>query len=838
MGVVSWNEINHYFIEAYCNAARAEVDMRAATNALESLRETVASIPSTVSIFDAWAAFDLQIGVAEPERFMPILVKLRKEFKKIAIQREIFRLQRAFDRDETEGCKQWQDAYMGSFNLFGWRSEFALEITEHALRVTPFPDWSLKRIRQSVKLVDQGRWAETYDWFLFLSKQDLPIEQRANMLATAAEIQLYHFLQPTKAKTLLEEAKELAANADRVRVVWGEYWLQVNQPEEARPYFEPLISETPNIVDGYVYLGDYFDAIGETSRAEELYQQAVNNVPGMVDGYRRLMRLYGRPAWFKDHQNDLLQLHTRCLGVDEDQSYSYVSLGMIYKDNQLYDQAQQQFEKAIELDPESILAHIWQGNNYLDLVMSSDHPEQQTQYYDQAQACFGKVIEIAPQALDGHWGILRLEYQRSEWQAALDASEHCLKLQPEWESYVLVGRANIYQQMGRYDDAEKDILRSLELEPDNPGALDQLSNLADTYKLSDAPQPSLRALDALKKYKKDLEEYNYQNRIGNLHFYFTEYDQAAQRYRLALEENPGDDVLHSNLALALANLKAPGKRLGELREAIHYLKRSIELNPEDSEYPPRLEALKLEQAYIRTYGEKAVAFSPVVPGIRIKVHDAIWADVLADDQINLSSATLENITAMRQRLLDRYGVGLPSILYSALDSSDDSPGKYEIHFQEIYYDHNYVEAGNRFAHLKVSPDEDPDTYTNPIPYGQWIANDDEIDATHKDQVHCYMTVSEYIIFHLERLVADHLENLVGFQEIVRLLNQCDEETSKAILEKNDELLRYWQVMIKLLGERTPLKNIQEISQAYLAIRKETEKISEIAQRLMQQFQPV
>ena len=67
MGVVSWNEINRYFIDTYCEAARAEVDMRLATNTLESLREAVFLIPAGASIFDVWATFDKHIGVADLE---------------------------------------------------------------------------------------------------------------------------------------------------------------------------------------------------------------------------------------------------------------------------------------------------------------------------------------------------------------------------------------------------------------------------------------------------------------------------------------------------------------------------------------------------------------------------------------------------------------------------------------------------------------------------------------------------------------------------------------------------------------------------------------------------
>lgn len=840
MGVVSWNEINRHFINAYCEAARAEVDMRAATNALESLREAVFSIPAGASIYNVWATFDKHIGVADLDRFMPVLVRLREEFKKIALEREIFRLNRERRGGEQEGSQAWLEAYAETFNNYGWRTRFALDITRECLRSSPFPDWSLNRILQAVDLVNQGRWAETYDWFCLLMDQDLPAHMRARMAATAAEIQLYHFLQPTKARQLLEKGDALDKDEHRLKVAWGEYWMQVGEGEKARQIFESLLSQSPDLADGFVNLGDYYDGLGETKLAEDYYNQAVGNAPGMVAGYRRLMNFYGKPSTLKDQMERLQPLLKRTLALDEDQAYSWVSLGLLYKDSLLFDQARQYFERAIREDQKSVIANIWLGYNYLaEADVTENNPERKKVLFDQARLAFARVVELAPNAIDGHWGFMRLAHQLNDWEEALAGCNRCLQIHPEWESFVLVERSDKYQRLKRFEDAEKDLLHSLEIEPINPAALDHLSVLADSYKISGVPEVSVRALDALRQYKKDLEEHTYHNRMGNIHYYFEEYPAAAERYRLALAAKEDDDVLHSNLALALERIEQPGKRLELLEEAIQHLERAIELNPKESDYQTRLEAHTIEREVIRVYGEDARKYTPEVTGIRIKVHQNIWQDVLGEDMINLSSFTLEKITAMRQRILARYGVTLPGILYSPLDDSpDDKQGRYEIYFREIPYDFNYLEPGKKFVHLKQSPELDPDSLEQYIPYGFWVNDTNEIEPAIEDQVHCVMTVSEYILFHLERLASAYLPVLVDFQEIASLLASCDEATVKAIKTSSQELLLYWQAMIALLGKRVPLVNIQEISQAYLEARKDTDQVAEITDRLALKFPPV
>mgnify|MGYP005846434591 CR=1 FL=1 len=839
MGVVPWNEINRYFIDAYCEAARAEVDMRSAANALESLREAVFSISAGASIFDVWATFDKQIGIADLDRFMPVLVKLRQEFKKIALEREVFRVNRMYSRGETEGWQAWLDAYTNTFDIYGWRTHFGLEITRQCLRSSPFPDWSLNRILQAVDLVNQGRWAETYDWFCFLMDQDLPAHLRARMAATAAEIQLYHFLQPTKARQLLERGDTYDKKEHRLKVAWGEYWMQVGEADKARQIFEDLLSQSPDSADGFVNLGDYYDNLGETDRAEDYYNQAVGNAPGMVAGYRRLMNFYGKPSILGEQKDRLQSLLKRTLALDEDQAYSWVSLGLIYKDSLLFDQARRYFERAIREDPKSVIAHIWLGYNYLaEADAAENDSERKKLLFEQARLAFARVVELAPDAIDGHWGFMRLAHQLNNWEEALAGCNRCLQIHPEWESFVLVERSDKYQRLKRFEDAERDLLRSLEIEPINPGALDHLSVLADSYKISGVPDLSLRALDALRQYKKDLEEHTYQNRKGNIHYYFEEYPAAAECYRLALAAQAEDDVLHSNLALALERIEQPGKRLEIVDEAIQHLKRAIELNPEYLEYSKRLETLEIEREVILAYGENARKYTPEVTGIRIKIHQDIWQDVLGEDMVNLSPFTLEKIAAMRKRVLDLYGVNLPGILYSPLDDSTNNEGRYEIYFHEIPYDFNYLEPGKKFVHLKQSPELDPDSFEQYIPYGFWVNDMSEIEPAIHDQVHCVMTVSDYILFHLERLAAASLPVLVDFEQIASLLNRCDEATVKAIKTSSQEMLRYWQAMLALLGKRVPMVNIQEISQAYLEARKDTDQAPEIAERLALKFQPV
>lgn len=132
--------------------------------------------------------------------------------------------------------------------------------------------------------------------------------------------------------------------------------------------------------------------------------------------------------------------------------------------------------------------------------------------------------------------------------------------------------------------------------------------------------------------------------------------------------------------------------------------------------------MESESQFIILYGEEALNLTPVVPGIRIRVSDNLLADILDDDQIDLSENTRQAIKDIRQHILDRMGVELPGILYSYLDPEYSQSGKFEIYFQETYQDFGYAEPGMIFAQM-ASESDDPG-YPYNTPSGHWVSNPD------------------------------------------------------------------------------------------------------------------
>ena len=816
-------DVQTAFAEAYCESAHASADMRSVTNALETIRD---SLSGDADPFATWGIINDHLGRADLERFAPSLLKLRDQYEQSVTAQQLAALNRAFERDVSSGWNRWVVAYVQTFSDWIWHGRLGLALAQQALPAVPNGKFSLEQVREQARLSNYGRWSEIYDWALFLSQQALPAEQRARMLVIAAEIQLYHFYQPSKAKQLLEQAASLDADGRRVLVGWGEYWQQqgnVEQRTQARDYFERVLRTAPYLADGYVNLGDYYDAVEKNpSETEDQYQQAIQNAPGMADGYRRLMNYYGRTDLFKDHQDRLAPLIERIKLLDEDQFTLPVEIGIIYKNNRRYDDAIRYFQQALQVDPEYILAYDWLGYTYLE---QANDPQADPSLYARAGAAFAKVIELAPTALDGYWGMAGVAMQQGNWQAALDWCERSLQCHPEWESFVFVRRGNVLRELGRFADAEQALLRSLTLEPDNPTALDELTTLADQYKTNESREVALRALASLRRFKGEAHEHIYQNKLGNIQYYYGDYAAAADLYRKAIAAKPDDDVLHSNLALALEKKQGKGTRMEELDEAIAELQRARELNASDTSYGERLSKLEADRRFLAAYGEAALAFEPWVLPIRIELQNAALKDLLNAEQTELSEATLARASQLRARVFERFGVSVPSMRFSELTGPDAYTGEYKINIREQPVESGLVEPGERFAHSKADTGDAAD---GGDPEGYWLSG---ADAELGDDAYEVWSAVDYLFSHIQRALESRLADLLGHQETAELLDRCASDACTAIRKSPQELTPFVHVLRQLLSKRAPLNALDQISADFQRLRSAAVPLDQIPDQL-------
>ncbi|MXW78574.1 MAG: tetratricopeptide repeat protein, partial [Gemmatimonadetes bacterium] len=152
-----------------------------------------------------------------------------------------------------------------------------------------------------------------------------------------------------------------------------------------------------------------------------------------------------------------------------------------------------------------------------------------------------------------------------------------------------------YTQVGRYDEAQQNYAKALDLDPNYALAHDGLGLLAQRRgALDEAAAHFQKALDL------DSTLAATSNNLGNIHYQEGALEKAVVAYQAAVRQAPGDIAFYINLARALRDLR-------EFDQAVAVLLRAVDRDPFSREVHAALghlyaEDLRVEDA-VAAYGE-------------------------------------------------------------------------------------------------------------------------------------------------------------------------------------------------------------------------------------------
>lgn len=269
------------------------------------------------------------------------------------------------------------------------------------------------------------------------------------------------------------------------------------------------------------------------------------------------------------------------LGGDAD---SYYNRGNALRDRQEYEQAIEEYTRAIEINPDFVNAYYNRGLTYSDL-----------ERYQRAIADYTKAVELNPEYLDAYnnRGILYANLQ--DYDKAIADYMTVIELDPD---YVLVynNLGVAYDSLGRFQDAVGSYSKAIELNPDyalaynnrgiSHGNLQQYNEAIEDHtaaieldgSFSDAYYHRGNAYRNLVSYQSAIADYNraielnpdytvaYNNR-GISYYELQEYDRAIADYTQAIAISPDYPNAHYNRALAYLNLGQQEEALSDFEAA-------------------------------------------------------------------------------------------------------------------------------------------------------------------------------------------------------------------------------------------------------------------------------
>ncbi len=257
---------------------------------------------------------------------------------------------------------------------------------------------------------------------------------------------------------------------------------------------------------------------------------------------------------------EALQDFNRAIELDSNYAWAIARRGEAYRLMKRYEEALLDFTHAIELDPGSDWAIASRGQTY-----------QSMERYEEALLDFNRAIELDSNYA---WAIARRgeTYQSMErYEEALLDFNRAIELDSN-SAWMIAWRGQTYRLMKRYEEALSDFNRSIELDPNYAWAI---ASRGETYRLMERYEEAL--LDFNRAIELDPNSAWAIASRGQTYQAMKRYEEALPDFNRAIELDP-------NSAWAIVSRGQTYRSMKRYEEALPDFNRAIELDPESGWY--------------------------------------------------------------------------------------------------------------------------------------------------------------------------------------------------------------------------------------------------------------
>lgn len=310
---------------------------------------------------------------------------------------------------------------------------------------------------------------------------------------------------------------------------------------------------------------------------------------------------------------------------DKKDAEYHIKLAKEYVEKNQFNEAIEEYTKAISIRPEDAYLYLARGKTYL--IMPAPAPEEpipssEASAYNKAIEDYSKAIALQPDNVIFYVARADVYYLKEEWENAIKDLDKAIALKPDI-SFLYYERGNACHKIKQYRRAIDDFTKAINLKPDKQKYLSiklspyieyldvfdanwYLSNFYDSR--AQSYQESLQINEAIKDYEKSvtISPYWYSFSLNILYEQENKLKEAIKFYSYAITLHPKSDTLYINRAYFYKRLKQHDKALKDFAKA-------IELNPKFIfHYSNRGDLYKELKQYDKAIGDysRAIALEP------------------------------------------------------------------------------------------------------------------------------------------------------------------------------------------------------------------------------------
>ena len=652
---------NRVFAAAYHAAALQEVDMQALVSVLEPMRNDWRENGETLSVR---ASLDTAVGGNDDPAAEAVLSQLRADFSVLQKQMWVAQLEQLQLQSPDEAWSFFLDRYAAAMYhwrtklMWWWADAVAGATPEHNQPLFQNKTGELQRFREQSRLIEHGRWPEAYPFLRELAEnQKLAPKWRAQLWTVCGSIQMHYNTLPD-ARNDLAEAQKLFPGLPYLPVCQADLERVAGNLTGSRDILEKHFVQYPDDPEAYISLGRSFLEENNLDEATRWFDKAIEVDPGNASAYRSKMGLLGKSEdLFQKNKAKIAELRQLADRADPESALSnLLEEGYTCQAGGDLEAAGQCFDTAIKSDPER-----------LEPMVAAGYLFQQQKQFDQAAGLYTSVLRLAPGAIDGYWNLAALSSEQGRFEEAAAWYEKALPHCPLFTRTLWVKAGEMYIAAGTLDKAKTACLKSLEIDPQFDFALNTLHDLSDKlrdkgYEEKTGVEPAIDVLRAIRQLKGAAYEGNFQNRVGNVHYYFADYPAAADHYRQAIAVDGSLAVYHDNLAGTLDKISDATTSLTTLADALQAAQSAARIEPANDGYRQQVVRLERKLISLRHFGVLPDERSANMFSIRVRFRDELYPWLVIDD--NLPPELLQKIETLREKFRNAFGIALPGVRFS------------------------------------------------------------------------------------------------------------------------------------------------------------------------------
>jgi pentatricopeptide repeat protein len=245
----------------------------------------------------------------------------------------------------------------------------------------------------------------------------------------------------------------------------------------------------------------------------------------------------------------------KALGLDDQLVEAHASMGLVLRHAEQYEKAEQEFLRAIELNPGYVWTHTWYANLLSDMGRRDEYLERLQIAYELDPLNVVTLINLGSMKTDAR-----------KWEEAEALYRQALELEPSPNRVIRLG--NHLRTLGRRQEAIDLFEQAIEQFPKNKPLYSALWNM---YVYDEDLDAALQTVERLHEQKQDDTL-----RIlwrGEVYHAVNDFDQAIENYQRFMELKPASGAAINQMISACINA-------GRFEEAMRYADMMVEGRPE------------------------------------------------------------------------------------------------------------------------------------------------------------------------------------------------------------------------------------------------------------------